>query len=218
VGLGGAAGGVRARPRFAWTDRGDIFINEGVAQSDGALNWTGTRKVNTDGTTTDQWNPAVAVNPAGTRLFVGYYSRQDDLYTNSWIKAYGVKASLSNGFTNALFDPFPIRNTAFVPLFAGTTNSTPSVDFWLYDHVWVQTNVCLETDATVVEPCDPAAWLLDFNTVSAGIYQNFNADDYTWAGADGTYFYYAWCDRSDPYSCEGHTRPNANIRLGKIRQ
>jgi hypothetical protein len=212
-----AAGRVRGRPRFAWTDRGDIFINEGVAQSDGALNWTGTRKVNIDGTATDQWNPAVAVNPAGTQLFVGYYSRQDDPNNNALIKAYGVKVKLAPGFANALFDPFPIRNTAFTTLFPGTLASTPHQNWWMYDHVWMQTDVCLETDATVAEPCNPVDWQL-FGNISGSAYQHFNADDYTWSSADSTYFYYAWCDRAESYSAGGHTRPDANIRLGKVKQ
>jgi hypothetical protein len=205
-----AAGRVRGRPRF---DRGAIFINEGVAQSDGALNWTGTRKVNIDGTATDQWNPAVAVNPAGTQLFVGYYSRQDDPNNNALIKAYGVKASLANGFTNATFDPFPIRNNAFAPLFPGTLASTPRQNWWLYDHVWPQDNVCFDQNADVIVPvpniCD---------SLNSGGYSHFMGDDYTWASADGTYFYYAWCDRAESYSAGGHTRPDANIRFGKIKQ
>ena len=49
-------------------------------------------------------------------------------------------------------------------------------------------------------------------------YQHFMADDYTWASADGSYFYYAWCDRSDTYTSGGHSRPDPNIRLGKIKQ
>jgi len=33
-------------------------------------------------TSTDQWNPAIAVNPAGTEYyFIGYYSRQEDPVT-----------------------------------------------------------------------------------------------------------------------------------------
>jgi hypothetical protein len=215
---GVVAGRVRGRPRFDRTDRGDIFINEGVAQADGSLNWTGTRKVNTDGTATDQWNSAIAVNPAGTQLFVGYYSRQDDPNNNALIKACGSKANLAHGFATATFDAFPFRNTAFAPLFPGTLASTPPQNWWMYDHVWVQTDVCLETDSTVVEPCDPVAWNMDDKLVSTIYYQNFMADDYTWASADGTYFYYAWCDRSGSYSAAGHTRPDANIRLGKIKQ
>jgi hypothetical protein len=192
-----AAGRVRGRPR---DDRGDIFINEGEALSDGSLNWTGTRKVNTDGTATDQWNPAIAVNPTGTQLFVGYYSRQDDLYNN------------------ALFDPFPIRNTSFPPLFPGTTTSTPPTSTWLYDHVWAQENVCLDANAMVVNSCDPNCCVTGEKVTSGSDYRNFMADDYTWASADGIYFYYAWCDRSLPYVAGGHSRPDANIFMGKVKQ
>ena len=44
------------------------------------------------------------------------------------------------------------------------------------------------------------------------------ADDYTWVGSDDSYFYFAWCDRSDTYLSGTNSRPDPNIRLGKIRQ
>ena len=94
------------------TDRGDIFINEGVPQGDGSLNWTAVRKVNNDGTATDQWNPSVVINPVGTEIFIGYYSRQGDPSSNALIKAYGAKSNLTNGFATATFDVFPISATA----------------------------------------------------------------------------------------------------------
>src|SRR5438093_8792237 len=58
------------------TDHGDIFINEGTQNADGSLTWTGVRKLTNHSNPTDQWNPSMAINPAGTELFVGYYSRQ----------------------------------------------------------------------------------------------------------------------------------------------
>jgi len=196
------------------TDRGDIFINEGVPQGDGSLNWTAVRKVNNDGTATDQWNPSVAIIPTGTQLFVGYYSRQGDPSSNALIKAYGAKASLVNGFATATFDVFPISATAFPPLFPGTTMSTPPCDTWKYDHIWAQTGVCLDDNAMVAQcPAPP-----DCQRATSSTYQNFMADDYSWASVDGSYFYYAWCDRSDIYFSGGNSRPDPNIRLGKIKQ
>jgi hypothetical protein len=195
-------------------DRGDIWINEGVPGENGLLTWTGARKVNNDGTATDQWNPSIAVNDSGTKLFVGYYSRQNDPANNSLIKAYAAKAHLANGFSTATFDVFPISSTAFPPLFPGTDASTPPGDTWKYDHVWVQTGVCFNSAAYVV-PCDNPS---KFIGPVGSPYQNFMADDYTWAAADDTYFYYAWCDRSLPFSSGGNNRPDANVFFGKMRQ
>jgi hypothetical protein len=196
------------------TDRGDIWINEGIPNADNSLTWTGARKVNNDGTATDQWNPSIAINPAGTMLFVGYYSRQEDAANNALIRAYGAKASLVNGLATATFDVFPISASAFSPLFPGTTASTPPANTWMYDHVWVQTGVCFDRNAYLVDCASPNYFFGPVNSP----YQHFMADDYTWASADGSYFYYAWCDRSDTYSAGGNSRPDPNIRLGKIRQ
>jgi len=196
------------------TDRGDIFINEGVPQADGSLNWTGVRKLNNDGTTTDQWNPSIAINPAGTVLFVGYYSRQGDPSNNALIKAYGAKTILANGFATATFDVFPISATAFPPLFPGTTTSTPSCDTWKYDHVWAQTGVCLDDNAMFP---DCLIWPTCQHPTDS-TFQHFMADDYTWASAHGSYFFHAWCDRSETYFTGGNSRPDPNIRLGKIKQ
>jgi len=44
------------------------------------------------------------------------------------------------------------------------------------------------------------------------------ADDYTWASADSSYFYFAWCDRSETFGSGQQSRPDPNIRLGKIKQ
>jgi hypothetical protein len=196
------------------TDRDDVFANEGVPNGDGSLTWTGVRKVNNDGSVTDQWHPSVAVNPAGTQIFLGYYSRQGDPNNNALIKAYGAKASLANGLAIATFDVFPISATAFAPLFPGTITSTPPQNTWMYDHVWVQSGVCFDANAYVVDCASPNKFTGPVNSP----YPHFMADDYTWTTADGSYFYYAWCDRADTYFSPGHSRPDPNIRLGKIKQ
>jgi hypothetical protein len=48
-------------------------------------------------------------------------------------------------------------------------------------------------------------------------------DDNTWADADGSYFYYAWSDRSSICTnviggTNYTTRPDADVKLAKIRQ
>ena len=195
------------------TDRGDIFINEGTQNTDGSRTWTGVRKLNNHGNATDQWDPSISINPAGTELFVGYYTRQEDSSNNALIKAYAAKTILANGFATATFDVFPISATAFPPLFAGTTSSTPPANTWMYDPVWPQTDVCLGANAMVISCPSP-----DYQPKTGALYQHFMADDYTWLNADSSYFYFAWCDRSDTFFSGGHSRADPNIRLAKIKQ
>lgn len=199
-------------------DHGDIFLNEGMPNADGSLSWTNTIKVNTEGSSgTDQWDPAVAVNPAATELFIGYYSRQTDPDNNALILAYGARAPITaNSVTSSTFDCFPISTAAFTNLFNGSDTSTPPADPWLFDHVWVQDQVYLDANADVVATEPPGVLQAD------PVYRHFTSDDYTWAVADGSYFYYAWRDCSDTctnnYGGINYVRADANVRLGKIKQ
>jgi hypothetical protein len=192
-------------------DRGDVFVLE-ASGPDGSLTWTHAVALSDDGTDTDQWNPAVAVNPLGTKLFIGFYSRRGDSSSNALIKAYGAKADITAGLAGASFNIFPISATAFPPLFPGTTASTPPCDTWKYDHVWAQAGVCLDENAKVFE-CPPSP---DCSHLTLATYQHFMADDYTWAASDDTYFYYACCDRVETFGSGQQTRRDPNIRLAKI--
>ncbi len=49
----------------------------------------------------------------------------------------------------------------------------------MYDHVWAQTDVCLDANAVVVYPCPS-----DSFWTTGILYQHFIADDYTWASAE----------------------------------
>ena len=156
---------------------------------------------------------SIAVNPAGTKVFIGFYSRQEDTDFNWMIKAYGAKVEVSNGQITANICNFPISMAAFPPLFAGTIS--PSAP-WNYDAVWCQGNVCMATNnASYRAQCDQ-----DYTTPT--VYEHFCADDYTWTVADNNYFYFAWCDRSLscvlPYGGGSYLRADANIRFAKIRQ
>ena len=197
-------------------DRGDIFINEGTpnAALNGQLSWSGTRRVNNDLTGTDQWNPSVAIIPQGSKLFVGYYSRQVSAQ-NGLIQAFGATANLSGGFSTATFNDFPISSTTFTNLFPGTAAVTPPTSPWLFDNVWCQSLTCLDLQTA------------RYSSASECLYQappdyvNFCGDDYTWTSADSGYFYFAWCDRSLPtinvFSNTFYSRADPNVRLGKIK-
>jgi hypothetical protein len=205
------------------TDHGDIFLAELTTNSDHSLSLSTIRKVNNDRTSTDQWNPAIAANPAGTELFIGYYSRQEDPVTNSWIRAYGARAYITNGLANATFECFPVGSTNFLPLFAGI--SVSPTDTWAFDPVWPPNETCMDTNAVAdghkgtFDQCP--AWpgtVPPFGFASLDDVMNFCADDYTWATADNSYFYFAWCDRSRTFGTAPEIRPDADINFAKIRQ
>ncbi len=206
------------------TDRGDIFLME--ASINWANHWlnlsSGPRKVNNDATQTDQWNPSIAANPAGTELFIGYYSRQNDPTTNSWIMAYGAKCLITNGLPLATFDCIPISPTNFLPMFAGTNAANTT---WAFDPVWPQACVCLDTNAgyaTGDNSCNILScpnWpgqFYGYSTVNT--YVNFCADDYSWSSSDSNYFYFAWSDRSRTFGTAPKVRPDSDVNLGKIKQ
>jgi hypothetical protein len=200
------------------TDHGDIFLAEATTNSN---HWLGTptlRKVNNDNTATDQWNPSLTANPAGTEIFIGYYSRQNDPVTNEWIMAYGAKAYITNGLSQATFECFPISPTSFSPLFAGTNVSANN---WAFDAVWPQKGVCLNTNAVYDgSGCDtnPEACGSLSDTCSTDAYIHFCADDYTWAGSDNSYFYFAWCDRSRKFYSGSNARPDDDVKFAKVKQ
>ena len=146
-----------------------------------------------------------------------------DASNNEWIKAYGSIAEISyNGLAGATFDMIPI-SSKFKPLFAGTITSTPAAATWKYDHVWIQEGVCLNNFGVVARDDDGVAITDDWECDDVGgaftlsFYQHFMADDYTWTAADDTYFYYAWCDRSDSFGTGTQSRPDANVRFAKIK-
>src|SRR5215510_2996376 len=94
-------------------DKVDIF----VAQStDGGATWGAPIRVNDDATTTDQWQPTLAVTPDGANLGIFYYSRQEDPVGNNLFKFYGRTASIS-GPTLSFAQSFAISDVASLPEF-----------------------------------------------------------------------------------------------------
>jgi hypothetical protein len=112
----------------AGVDKADIF----VAQStDGGVTWGAPVRVNDDATTTDQWQPTLAVTPDGANLGLFYYSRQEDPVDNNLFKFYGRTASIS-GPTLAFAPSFAISDVASLPEF-GRDNLINSVYMGDYD-------------------------------------------------------------------------------------
>jgi hypothetical protein len=188
--------------------------------------------VNNDRTETDQWDPAIAVKPGGTELFIGYYSRQNDPASNSLIMAYGAKGNIASGLASATFECFPISPTSFPPLFNGT-NDVENMQFDTL--LGPGAPLCWDAYARIV--CQPAPRgsgpSCPTNTVgTAAGSQEWFQDDNTWADAHTNYFYYAWSDLSSTYTNNfwwtwGTTnawptnytsRPMADVKFAIIKQ
>src|SRR5262245_11173650 len=97
----------------AGVDKADIFVVQSV---DGGATWGVPVRVNDDATTTDQWQPTLAVTPDGANLGIFYYSRQEDPVGNNLFKFYGRTASIS-GSTLAFSLSFAISSVASLPEF-----------------------------------------------------------------------------------------------------
>lgn len=111
----------------AGVDKGDIFV---VQSTDGGLTWGARVRVNDDATTTDQWQPTLAVTPDGSRLGIFYYSRQEDPVGNNLFKFYGRVAD-SSGPTLTFKPSFAISEVASLPEFGrdGLVNSVYMGDY-----------------------------------------------------------------------------------------
>lgn len=94
-------------------DKANIYL---TTSSDGGTTWSPRVQVNDDGGTTDQFMPTVAINPEGTRLFVGYYSRQLDV-NNSMIDTFCRTATLSGA--TVTFDASQRVTTTSFPVVVG---------------------------------------------------------------------------------------------------
>ena len=110
----------------AGTDKADVYL---VMSSDGGATWSARTRVNDDATTTDQWQPTLAVTPDGLTLGVFYSSRQEDP-ANNLFKYYGRTAVIS-GSTLTFFPSFAISDVASLPEFGrdSVVNSTYMGDY-----------------------------------------------------------------------------------------
>jgi hypothetical protein len=102
-------------------DRGDVFVVQSV---DGGVTWGAPIKVNDDVTTTDQFQPTLAVTPEGDKLGIFYTSRQEDP-ANNLFKYYGRIADIS-GSTLTFTPSFAISDTASLPEFGRDTPVNPT--------------------------------------------------------------------------------------------
>ncbi len=118
----------------AGTDKADIYM---VMSTDGGATWSARTQVNDDLTTTDQWQPTIAVTPDGLNIGIFYYSRQEDA-ANNLFKYYGRTGSIS-GSTVTFTPSFPISDVASLPEF-GRDAVVNSVYMGDYNHASATTN------------------------------------------------------------------------------
>ncbi|HEX5081206.1 MAG TPA: PxKF domain-containing protein [Blastocatellia bacterium] len=107
-------------------DKADIFV---VQSTDGGATWSAPLRVNDDTTTTDQWQPTLAITPDGSTLGVFYYSRQEDP-ANNLFKFYGRIASVT-GPTLSFAPSFAISDVPSLPEFGrdSVVNTTYMGDY-----------------------------------------------------------------------------------------
>jgi len=106
----------------AGVDKADIFV---VQSTDGGATWGPSVRVNDDATTTDQWQPTLAITPDGVNLGIFYYSRQEDPVDNNLFKFYGRTASIS-GSTLTFAPSFAISDVASLPEFGRDSLINPT--------------------------------------------------------------------------------------------
>jgi hypothetical protein len=100
-------------PKGGIKDKADIFF---IMSTDGGNTWSTPLRVNDDVTTTDQWQPAIALTPDGTHLFITWYDRRNDPTNDSLIDRYGTIGAVSGH--NVTFAPnFRITDVSFPPAF-----------------------------------------------------------------------------------------------------
>jgi hypothetical protein len=94
-------------------DKANIFF---TMSTDGGNTWSNPLQVNDDATTTDQWQPAIALTPDGTHLFITWYDRRNDPVNDSLIDRYGVIGTIS-GHSVSFAPNFRITDGSFPPAF-----------------------------------------------------------------------------------------------------
>jgi len=97
----------------AGIDKGDVFFTQ---STDGGQTWSARVRVNDDATTSDNWQPTVAVTPDGKHVGVFFYDRRLDAANNNLIDYFGRIGDISGAIVT--FEPnFRITDESFPPEF-----------------------------------------------------------------------------------------------------
>jgi hypothetical protein len=95
-------------------DKADVFLTE---STNGGSTWSSPVKVNDDATTTDQWQPAIAVTPDGSHVGVFWYDRRNDPANDSLIDRYGAIYTVSGSTLTPIGPNVKVTDTSFLPWF-----------------------------------------------------------------------------------------------------
>jgi len=98
-------------------DKADVIL---TFSTDGGATWPAAnqRRINDDATLNDQFAPALAIEPGGTKLFVGWYDRRRDPLNNN-IDTFGAIGAIDNTAIPPTFTPgvnFRISSESFPPV------------------------------------------------------------------------------------------------------
>ncbi|PYL61428.1 MAG: hypothetical protein DMF24_07225, partial [Verrucomicrobia bacterium] len=115
-------------------DKSNIYL---VQSTDGGATWSARTQVNDDATTTDQWFPNVVVTPAGDKIGIFYYSRQDDTVNNNLFKYYGRIGNSSGGTVTFPSASFAVSDTLSYPEF-GRDSVVGSLYMGDYDQAYAR--------------------------------------------------------------------------------
>lgn len=113
----------------AGIDKADVYM---VMSTDGGATWSARVRVNDDATTTDQWQPTIAVTPDGNSIGIFYYSRQEDPVDNNLFKYYG-RTGVISGSTVTFTPSSAISDVASLPEF-GRDAAINSIYMGDYNH------------------------------------------------------------------------------------
>ena len=140
----------------AGVDKADVQL---ITSTNGGASFHATR-VNDDATTTDQWQPTLAVTPNGSKLGIFYYSRQEDAANNNQFKYYSRIASIS-GATLTFAASEAVSDVASLPEFGrdSVVNTTYMGDYDMtaatndaFHVVWSDSRSALPGGGTRMDP------------------------------------------------------------------
>jgi hypothetical protein len=102
-------------------DKSDVYFRQ---STNGGASWGRQIKVNDDHTTTDQWQPGLAVMPDGKQVGVFWYDRRNDP-GNNLIDRFGAIATLSGPAVN-FGENFRVTTASFAPSFGQDPETDPA--------------------------------------------------------------------------------------------
>ena len=168
-------------------------------------------RVNTDGGINDQWMPMITVKPDGSKLFIAWYDRRNDI-NNSMIDVYGRWGTIAatDGAVTFPTAEFRITTTSFPPVFAGTLPGNQNNGH--YDPVYPPAGVNLHWWYSGWPTPDPQ---FPQENLTGDAYIG-HVGEYNGVCTDGANVYIAWTDNRLTTSGTRLASNQSDIRMAKI--